>query len=193
MKKGKAHKEAQKLLGGIPKEDVRQHELNAQRGVAVRFRHKISMFCLSEICNDILMWSHYADGHRGICLVFDGKNDKYQRFRQKTACVAYKDSIPEFNFYRDTDERKNARAMMLTKATDWSYEKEWRFINIEGGPGLYHIPPGIISGVILGAKMEEDDKARVTKLVRGLGRDISLQEAVLNDRTYALDIRPVQP
>lgn len=32
---------------------------------------ELGVLCLSEIHDDILMWSHYADGHRGIVLQFD--------------------------------------------------------------------------------------------------------------------------
>ena len=28
------------------------------------------VFCLSEINNNTLLWSHYADSHHGICLIF---------------------------------------------------------------------------------------------------------------------------
>jgi len=30
---------------------------------------KTRVYCLSEIVDSVLMWSHYADSHRGICVV----------------------------------------------------------------------------------------------------------------------------
>jgi hypothetical protein len=30
----------------------------------------LSISCFSEVCDDILLWSHYADGHKGICLEY---------------------------------------------------------------------------------------------------------------------------
>ncbi len=27
--------------------------------------------CLSELCNDSLMWAYYGGGHTGLCLEFD--------------------------------------------------------------------------------------------------------------------------
>ena len=32
---------------------------------------KMGILCFSEHCDDILMWSHYSDGHKGFCLEFD--------------------------------------------------------------------------------------------------------------------------
>ena len=31
----------------------------------------ICFFCMSKVNDDVLMWSHYADNHRGLCLEFD--------------------------------------------------------------------------------------------------------------------------
>jgi hypothetical protein len=31
-----------------------------------RLAEDLKIFCLSEICDDLLMWSHYADSHRGL-------------------------------------------------------------------------------------------------------------------------------
>lgn len=33
--------------------------------------NKLGIVCLSKKHNDILMWSHYSNKHRGICLKFD--------------------------------------------------------------------------------------------------------------------------
>ena len=35
------------------------------------FAAQVGVLCLSELHDDILMWSHYADCHRGICLVYE--------------------------------------------------------------------------------------------------------------------------
>ena len=37
-----------------------------------RLHHGVGILCLSTKFDDILMWSHYADSHRGVCLAFVG-------------------------------------------------------------------------------------------------------------------------
>lgn len=37
-------------------------------------RASVGVFCVSAKPDDILMWAHYADSHRGLCLEFDGCN-----------------------------------------------------------------------------------------------------------------------
>lgn len=34
---------------------------------------KTRVYCLSEIVDSVLMWSHYADSHRGICVVLEAE------------------------------------------------------------------------------------------------------------------------
>ena len=36
---------------------------------------QIGVLCLSEVKDSILMWSHYADCHHGVCLVYDTDNE----------------------------------------------------------------------------------------------------------------------
>ena len=51
-----------------------------QRGVA----------CFSELHDDIVMWSHYADGHRGFCLEFSTAFMPFSKAFQ----VCYQDNFP---------------------------------------------------------------------------------------------------
>lgn len=34
---------------------------------------KYGVFCASSDCNNELLWAHYADSHKGICIGFDAK------------------------------------------------------------------------------------------------------------------------
>ena len=66
-------KPSQKFIDGMEKvRRIRNQELRAQisqRGVA----------CFTTELNNILMWSHYADGHKGFCLEFDTNFFKFQQ------------------------------------------------------------------------------------------------------------------
>jgi hypothetical protein len=49
--------------------------------------------CLSETFNNILLWSHYADGHKGICLEFDTSCFSFNDL-EKMHKVVYDNSYP---------------------------------------------------------------------------------------------------
>ena len=102
------------------------------------------------------MWSHYANDHKGICLEFANDNPLIKHARP----VHYKNDYPEWtpqNFVLNTDA--NVLELVLTKAMDWSYEREWRIIasGLDGPMKLYNenfvkLPPGALSAIIIGCE-----------------------------------------
>ncbi len=62
----------------------------------VRQEYKeLGIACFSKVApdNNILMWSHYADGHRGICLEFDTRYSPFNEV-QKVLKVKYDNAYP---------------------------------------------------------------------------------------------------
>lgn len=43
---------------------------------------KLPMLCLSATAQNVLMWSHYAANHAGICLEFDGHSPVFDRLKR---------------------------------------------------------------------------------------------------------------
>ena len=81
---------------------------------------------LSEKCDSMLMWSHYSDEHKGLCLGFDLKSliQKYDFFP-----VIYSNRMPKVK-NADIDNKSALLKSILTKSKEWSYEQEWRIIEI---------------------------------------------------------------
>lgn len=77
------------------------------------------VLCLSAKNDDILMWSHYSNGHTGFCLQFDATdNTPFFGFAQP---VVYKKKYPVLNRFEATDDQI-LEASLLTKAYHWKYE-----------------------------------------------------------------------
>jgi hypothetical protein len=107
--------------GGQKAIDHEREAFYGSRGIA----------CLTTKHDDMLMWSHYADGHRGFCLEFDGSKPPFAKAME----VRYADSIPRINIIdvlSDRDAGTMLEAMVLTKASCWRYEHEWRIIHSDG-------------------------------------------------------------
>jgi len=82
---------------------------------------QICSFCE---CNDsLLIWSHYADQHKGICIEYDFTDcDEIRPFIQPvfyTNKIFKIKSLNEFNVL-------NSLMASLFKSKEWEYEKEWR-------------------------------------------------------------------
>lgn len=90
----------------------------------------INCSCFTSAWDNELMWSHYADKHKGICLGFDlsqWNNLKGYQFGP----VQYKAQKPInllelFNDDLSSFSQKTAHQLIFTKNPDWHYEKEWR-------------------------------------------------------------------
>ena len=99
--------------------------------VDILFPH-IVVGSLSAVSNNILMWSHYADSHKGFCIEYDVSNlkkelPKYTTIRQ----VRYENSLPiDLKVLFNTDEYFHSILdMCALKHKDWEYEKEYRILS----------------------------------------------------------------
>lgn len=80
--------------------------------------------CFSTKHNDILMWSHYADNHQGVCLKFDTTLSNLLNIAEK---VQYSQDMPSYVY--PTEFKKGLHSQLYTKAKDWEYENEVRILN----------------------------------------------------------------
>lgn len=169
----------------------------------------IGVFCLSEVRNSTLMWSHYAKRHEGVCIGFQTSESLF-----KEACeVKYQDKLPVVISGSDDDETLH-RKSVLTKALCWEYEKEWRIVwymeeklkrslalstkqALEDpqliangiGAGDYKFPKTAIREIYLGARIEAKPRADVLKAIRKANLNIPIYEIQVNPTQYRLDFR----
>jgi len=136
---------------------------------------KNGIFSLSEVKDNILMWSHYSDSHRGFCIGFNVESlerflDDYSN-HQGFPCVVYKIRysrlFPILVPGTDLLDSKFIIDAFTIKADDWNYEKEWRYILTGTTSHKMLLGESIISEVILGCRMPEDNKEEIIKIVKG--------------------------
>lgn len=160
--------------------EVHKYYINQNNGV----------YCLSEDPINILMWSHYADSHKGICVEFNIKRGGF--FYNNLLPVQYKKRYPRFELSDYQDEENMMFSMhqqaICSKSVLWKYEKEWRVIT-DDGCGLKKFDKQDVTKVIFGVKTSEDDKERV----RSLFKDNEYTAAEycqcrLSDHKYGLEI-----
>jgi hypothetical protein len=108
---------------------VRRALQNTKNNLAGRF----GMLCLSLSWHNPLLWSHYANRHRGVALGFDISEEKLKK-------VCYVEKRPVLK--RVNIEAVNT--MLFTKYVDWKYENEVRIFtalnNPDPGSHLYFAP-----------------------------------------------------
>lgn len=97
----------------------------AHRAVTDDFCKKLGFVCFSERMSSPVMWAHYADNHRGVCLEFDVTAENIFKVTYKSRKLFKGISLET---YRNHVNHGNIREVYGTKAKDWAYEKEWRLL-----------------------------------------------------------------
>jgi Protein of unknown function (DUF2971) len=125
----------------------------------------------SETWDNELMWAHYADGFRGICVAYivakllEGLADP----DASLARVAYGDRPYSLNLSGHRNQERS-RAILSTKNLKWSYEREWRlFASTRGKAGRIE---GAVRHVWLGARMHSSDRRAVTARLKSAGIEV---------------------
>lgn len=111
---------------------------------------KLGIFSLSEDPLNILMWAHYADDHKGICIEFERAENNPLGNSSHTGKVTYSKNLPRFSYLEALTSKPRQYDIFLTKSEMWSYEKEWRLVMAEGNQ-TYPVPAKIIS-IIFGLR-----------------------------------------
>ena len=112
--------------------------------------------CFTTELTNILMWSHYANGHRGFCLEFD---TEYFPSSAKLIKVIYGSSYPTLSPEDLFKEPHKLGEPLYTKSKDWENEEEWRLI-MKKGDSSFEYNPKALTGIYFGywALKENIDK-----------------------------------
>lgn len=85
--------------------------------------------CFAKNKGNILMWSHYANSHKGVVIEFDTSYKPFINGCLKE--MLYSDKRFDFSikdFKNASDMENLVKKLLTTKGNDWIYEQEWRLI-----------------------------------------------------------------
>ncbi|NUN24385.1 MAG: DUF2971 domain-containing protein [Candidatus Jettenia caeni] len=127
----------------------------------------IGVCSFSEQNKSILMWSHYADRHRGFCIEYDCSYGS--SLHSELQRVEYANRIPLItikDYNRSDNEKKKAYVARLAilKSPEWSYEKEWRLVKEYNN--AYYERMLKIKAVYFGARMPDDKRLEIMELIK---------------------------
>jgi hypothetical protein len=141
-----------------------------------------ALLCCSKSWSNPVLWSHYAEDHKGICLEFDVLDERICRE------VKYiTDRIP-FDGVMSPDVALN---ILYSKFHHWEYEDEVRL-----GTGMNEKENGKVfiafgqmlkaTKVILGERCSES-VAEITQLARDHGHELDVVKARLSLQEFAIE------
>lgn len=145
-----------------------------------------------------LLWSHYAADHKGVCVTYQ---IPYTFVDSLIGCsgvsygeVKLLDAIRKLDLSTtDREARLDVvKCFLTTKAEQWAYEKEVRFISFQ--PGSVQFERSWLRQVCFGLNTSSEDRQKVVDQVRTHGyTECSFVELVhSDDGLYALESREVR-
>lgn len=115
-----------------------------------------SICCFSKNHSKTTMWTHYAEDHKGVCLVFDLSHPvpfiDYEANRFTQGPVDYENYYP-INYMKSKTE--GIKRLFLTKSNDWNYEEEYRYILFDR-KDFIKFYKNFLKGVIFGLKVTDN-------------------------------------
>jgi len=156
--------------------------------------HGICSF--SQSMNDNLLWSHYANKAKGICIVFN-KSELVNSINNRLEKSYYKlnddfvryEGVKKLNFKLIKDNGFSyTNRHLYSKTRHWKYEKEYRIVLKKIYKDWYHLnypyeferiiefSPESIHSIILGEKIEPYDELLINNIVQNMNLNIPLQK-----------------
>jgi hypothetical protein len=167
-----------------------------QEGLNRLLESRCYVFCTCAKHDDLILWAHYADSHKGICIGFDSLAHPFDQ-----ACaIDYGDQFPITPFPRiEGAEDALYRNSALSKSVHWKYEDEYRLCSLRIGenptwhldlswpaPQLAKVNPRTIKRVYLGARMSEPRREELIGFCRRERPDVKLYKCAASAERYEL-------
>lgn len=142
---------------------------------------------LAERWNCPLMWSHYADQHRGLCLEYDLSDGALETIRPVRYDSPRSIKISDLIEWKMKGLSSAYEAVESTyfysKAPQWRYEKEWRLTNEGAGSSP---APVRLTGVYFGLKCDVAVETTIVKLYANSQRPVAFYRMYPRETTFGL-------
>lgn len=178
------------------REDVQKLLDNADQQMSLKMKELFLIGCLCTDYKNKLMWSHYADSHKGFCIEYDYSLMDIDAHTILPLPVVYSGERPLISWkaaFDNTPENlEEAVAQftkgLLTKDSIWSYENEWRIL--VKTTEMPNIPMPRISCVYLGASISDENRNAILKIAKE--KHYKVKQMVMDRGAYALHAEDVE-
>jgi len=148
-----------------------------------QFLKDMRICCMSYINNSMLMWTHYAKQHEGICIEFDSSDDIFLI----GSSVNYSEKVPVLNI-NSIDDISISKIMEIygkivaTKHIDWNYEKEYRIFRYLGSSRINY-KPSSIKAIYFGLRCSRENET-IIRAVTTNNKSVQYYKADLERDSY---------
>jgi hypothetical protein len=172
------------LLGADVRDPAIRKNLDAARAT---INKRVGLLCFSRHWDNPVLWSHYGERHRGLCLGFEVADAMIRPVTYSTKRFALR---PDPLKPSGAPDQESVQKLMFTKYNHWRYEAELRaFVPLnpsESENGLFFSefgPQLKLTSVIVGA-LSSLSRGKVVEALGNLASDVELIKARLAFRSF---------
>ncbi|HET6401238.1 MAG TPA: DUF2971 domain-containing protein [Candidatus Kapabacteria bacterium] len=170
-----------------------EEKRDASHALAKKSALRLGIFSLSVDGLNILMSSHYSNGHTGFTIGFNGEllvSSLPSEEWGKPTEVSYDDEYPAID---PTDQSPESNEQWIkvfcSKARCWEYEKEFRMI----GEAKYKLKlkPGTIDQVILGINISSENRTKIIEILSSKEKRPKLYRSFPAIGTFKIELEEI--
>ncbi|WP_175472645.1 MULTISPECIES: DUF2971 domain-containing protein [unclassified Duganella] len=168
------------------------------REFAKSMNQRQGVLSLSRTNNNILMWSHYADSHKGIVLGLDETHDFFSGVDRMGLKRPPRNVV--YSTKRQLVKAGDTQAfekLMCQKSLDWAYEEEVRLFRAFGTDEeclsfsphqihLFELPKTCIKQVYIGMNASTELRAAIIAIGGAIYKDWEIFDTRVSDEHYEL-------
>jgi len=126
-----------------------------------QYLNDVRVACFSKRKDSMLMWSHYSNEHKGICLEFESENILFKIGDD----VKYSKKIPILYISNSNDLEEDSlmhaySKIVHTKEMDWQYEKEYRLFG-NNSDNIKKYNPNDLKAIYFGLRCEKEEIEKI--------------------------------
>ena len=147
------------------------------------------VYSLSEVNNNILMWSHYAKDHTGFTV---GLWSDALMQMEEFVYLDFINYVEEYPLIKGgADHNEMFYKKFYYKSHDWHYEKEWRIVTLHPKNRIIRIPKNAFAEIIFGSHMNEKLQDRMAKQIKKILPNVKLMKAFDSTEKFEVEIQPL--
>ena len=170
-----------------------------------RFQANVNELGIFSACfemdeNQTLLWSHYANDHKGLCVMYEmpvAFLDDEDNILTVSKVTYDKDALtdwfknlaprlPVSHFELITELLKK---VLTAKSPPWRYEGEVRIIRPAAGP--FKIDKSFIKQICFGLQASDEDIDAVKSIVEKYGSKVALYKAIRGEKDFGIEYEEI--
>ncbi|NBV06961.1 MAG: DUF2971 domain-containing protein [Proteobacteria bacterium] len=138
---------------------------------------------------NILMWSHYADSHKGMCLAFK-RNELEKKFGNEMRSVTYRQNPISLCPLCVIDECKCSDIFdsLFHKSKIWSYENEFRIFSRSAYETKTY--DEALDAIYFGSEVDPSVLKEVCSIAQSKNKNIKFFTTSIKQNSYELEFKP---